>query len=67
MRAKAKREATQGLKTGEIQLAVGTHALISDGVEFSSLALVTRTSSTASVSISAPRSRKKATSRTRLS
>lgn len=40
MRAKAKREATQGLKTGEIQLAVGTHALISDGVEFSSLALV---------------------------
>ena len=40
MRAKAKREATQGLKTGEIQLAVGTHALTSDGVEFSSLALV---------------------------
>ena len=40
MRAKAKREAIKGLKTGEIQLAVGTHALISDGVEFSSLALV---------------------------
>lgn len=40
MRQKARREALEGLKSGEIQLAVGTHALISEGVEFDRLALV---------------------------
>ena len=40
MRQKARREALEGLKIGEIQLAVGTHALLSEGVEFNRLALV---------------------------
>ncbi|MGN0478315.1 MAG: ATP-dependent DNA helicase RecG, partial [Hominenteromicrobium sp.] len=40
MRQKARREALEGLKSGEIRLAVGTHALISEGVEFDRLALV---------------------------
>lgn len=40
MRQKAKREALEGLRSGEIQLAIGTHALISEGVEFDRLALV---------------------------
>ena len=40
MRQKARREALEGLKSGEIQLAVGTHALLSEGVEFNRLALV---------------------------
>ena len=40
MRQKARREALEGLKSGAIQLAVGTHALISEGVEFDRLALV---------------------------
>lgn len=39
-RAKAKREILEGLLNGEIQLIVGTHALISEGVEFKHLALV---------------------------
>jgi len=38
--AKEKREARQALISGEIQLAVGTHALLSEGVEFQNLALV---------------------------
>ena len=40
MTAAQKRETKEKLKSGECQLAVGTHALISDGVEFSSLSLV---------------------------
>ena len=40
MRQKARREALEGLKSGGIQLAVGTHALLSEGVEFNRLALV---------------------------
>ena len=40
MRQKARREALEGLKSGEVQLAVGTHALLSEGVEFQRLALV---------------------------
>ena len=35
-----KQSVKQMLKSGEVQLAVGTHALISDGVEFKNLALV---------------------------
>lgn len=40
MTAKQKREVLQSLKDGEASLVVGTHALISDTVEFSRLALV---------------------------
>jgi len=40
MSAKGKRETYEKLKLGEIDLIVGTHALISDGVEFKDLALV---------------------------
>lgn len=40
MGAKAKREARAAIASGEAQLAVGTHALISEGVEFKSLGLV---------------------------
>ncbi len=40
MGAKAKREARAALASGEAALAVGTHALISDGVEFKRLGLV---------------------------
>lgn len=40
MRQKARREALEGLKSGGVQLAVGTHALLSEGVEFQRLALV---------------------------
>jgi hypothetical protein len=50
----------QGLKSGGIQLAVGTHALISDGVEFSSGSRSSSpTSSTASACQSAHRARQK--------
>ncbi len=38
--AAQKRKITAGLRDGSIQLAVGTHALLSEGVEFSKLALV---------------------------
>ena len=40
MTAKQKREAAARLASGEIDLAVGTHALLSEGVEFRDLALV---------------------------
>ena len=40
MGAKAKRETLAALASGEAQLAVGTHALISEGVEFARLGLV---------------------------
>ncbi len=39
-KAKERREILEGLLNGSVQLAVGTHALISEGVEFRSLALV---------------------------
>ncbi|MBO5253041.1 MAG: ATP-dependent DNA helicase RecG, partial [Clostridia bacterium] len=39
-KAKERREILSGLLDGSVQLAVGTHALISEGVEFQSLALV---------------------------
>ena len=39
-RAKERREILTGLADGSVHLAVGTHALISEGVEFKSLALV---------------------------
>ncbi len=38
--AKAKREAQERLKNGETDLVIGTHALLSDKVEFSRLALI---------------------------
>lgn len=38
--AKAKREAAAGLAQGHIQLAIGTHALIQEGIEFAQLDLV---------------------------
>ena len=37
---KAKREAQERLRSGETQLVIGTHALISDKVEFADLALI---------------------------
>jgi len=40
MTAKGKRETYEKLNLGEIDLIVGTHALISEGVQFSDLALV---------------------------
>ena len=40
MRAKQKREAYEGLKNGGIDLMIGTHALLSEGVGFADLALV---------------------------
>lgn len=40
MTAKQKRESRERLLNGEIDVAIGTHALISDGVDFSNLALV---------------------------
>jgi len=40
MRAKEKKVVLEELKNGEIDIIVGTHAIISDGVEFKSLALV---------------------------
>ena len=40
MTAKAKRLVKAGLQDGSIHLCVGTHALLSDGVEFCNLALV---------------------------
>ena len=40
MGAKARREALAALESGEAALAVGTHALISEGVEFRRLGLV---------------------------
>lgn len=40
MRAKEKRESLSALSSGEAALAVGTHALISEGVEFDRLGLV---------------------------
>ncbi len=38
--AKAKREAQEALRTGETQLVIGTHALLSEKVEFDRLALI---------------------------
>ena len=38
--AAKKREVQEGLKSGEIQFAVGTHALLSEGVVFQNLGLV---------------------------
>lgn len=38
-KAKEKREILKGLKSGEIEMVVGTHAIISDNVEFSNLGL----------------------------
>ncbi|MGM9522392.1 MAG: ATP-dependent DNA helicase RecG [Oscillospiraceae bacterium] len=38
--AKARREALQKISSGEADLAIGTHALISDAVQFSRLALI---------------------------
>ena len=40
MRAREKREVLAALASGEAQLCVGTHALLSEGVEFHDLALV---------------------------
>ena len=40
MKAKEKREVLAALASGEAQLCVGTHALLSEGVEFHDLALV---------------------------
>ena len=40
MTAKKKSEVYEKLKSGEIDLVIGTHALISEGVEFKKLALV---------------------------
>lgn len=40
MKAKEKREVLAGLASGETGLCVGTHALLSEGVEFNDLALV---------------------------
>ena len=40
MTAKQKRDSAERLKTGELDLVIGTHALISEGVTFKSLALV---------------------------
>ncbi|MBW7571617.1 ATP-dependent DNA helicase RecG [Caproiciproducens sp. AGMB10547] len=40
MPAAKKREVLQGLLTGEIQLVIGTHALLSEGVAFQRLGLV---------------------------
>ncbi|MCL2819228.1 MAG: ATP-dependent DNA helicase RecG [Oscillospiraceae bacterium] len=40
MTAKGKRETYEKLKSGEIDLIIGTHALISESVEFKDLALV---------------------------
>ncbi len=39
-RAKERREIIEKLKSGEVKIAVGTHALFSEDVEFSDLALV---------------------------
>ena len=40
LRSREKREVVAGLASGEVQIAVGTHALIQEGVEFRDLALV---------------------------
>ncbi len=40
MRAKERREALQAIKTGAWQAVLGTHALISEGVEYQNLGLV---------------------------
>lgn len=40
MTARERKAAVEALKTGEAQVAVGTHAIISDGVEFAKLGLV---------------------------
>ena len=40
VKAKEKREAVAGLADGSIQLAIGTHALLTEGVEFQRLGLV---------------------------
>ncbi len=40
LKKKEKEQARQMLNDGEVQIAVGTHALISDGVKFKNLALV---------------------------
>ncbi|WP_100399380.1 ATP-dependent DNA helicase RecG [Bacillus sp. FJAT-44742] len=39
-KTKARREINEALKSKEIQIVIGTHALIQEGVEFSSLGLV---------------------------
>lgn len=38
--AKIRKEITQNLKNGQIHIAVGTHALIQDGVEFNNLGVI---------------------------
>ena len=40
MRAAEKRAVLAGLASGEVDLCIGTHALLSEGVEFKDLALV---------------------------
>ncbi len=40
MRVKEKREVLQGLANGQINIVIGTHALIQDGVDFNNLGLV---------------------------
>ena len=40
MRAKEKREAMERIASGQAQLIIGTHALISEGVQYNDLALV---------------------------
>ena len=44
-----------GLADGTVDIAIGTHALIQEGVAFHSLGVVVSTSSTGSASSSAPR------------
>ncbi|RNA69632.1 ATP-dependent DNA helicase RecG [Alteribacter keqinensis] len=39
-KAKERREVIEGLKTGEVNILVGTHALIQEGVDFKDLGLV---------------------------
>ena len=40
MRAKKRREVLEGLKNGEIDVLIGTHALLVEDVEFKNLGLV---------------------------
>ena len=39
MKAKEKREAQEAIATGKATLAIGTHALIQEGIEFANLGL----------------------------
>jgi ATP-dependent DNA helicase RecG len=56
MTPKQKREARLSIASGAAKLVIGTHALLSEGVEFSALDLVVADEHTASASPSAPRS-----------